>query len=190
MKDFNFKSLRDNITPMVIYLDNDKGALSLRFNSANIPGLLSQVKNKWAAFSPNQQFTYSFMDDDFDALYRSEQRTGQLFIAFTALAILIACLGLFGLAAYATEQRTKEIGIRKVLGASISGIVRMLSGDFIKLVCIAILIATPLAWWGSQKWLQSYAYSQAISWWIVAMAGLGAILIAFITVSFQAIKQH
>jgi len=129
------------------------------------------------------------MDDDFDAIYRSEQRTGGIFIAFTTLAIIIACLGLFGLVAYATEQRTKEIGIRKVLGASVSGIVGMLSRDFIKLVCIAIIVASPFAWWAMQKWfLQGFAYRQDISWWILAAAGSGAIAIAFVTVSFQAVK--
>jgi putative ABC transport system permease protein len=188
MKDFNFKSLRDNITPMVFQLNEDRGALSIRLNSSNIPALLAQVKSKWSALSPNQQFSYSFMDDDFDSIYRSEQRIWKIFIIFTSLAIIIACLGLFGLAAYATEQRTKEIGIRKVLGAGVSTIVGMLSKDFVKLVCIAILIASPLAWVAMHKWLQGFAYRQSISWWIIALAGLGAVLIAFITVSFQAIK--
>jgi putative ABC transport system permease protein len=189
VKDFNFKSLRDNITPMVLMFNEDRGALSIHFTSANIPSLIAQVKNKWTALSPNQQFDYSFMDKEFDAIYRTEQRIGTIFIAFTSLAIIIACLGLFGLAAYATEQRTKEIGIRKVLGASISTIVGMLSKDFIKLVLIAIIIASPLAWLAMQKWfLQGFAYRQNISWWILAIAGLGAIAIAFVTVSFQAVK--
>jgi putative ABC transport system permease protein len=113
---------------------------------------------------------------------------GKIFVTFTSLAILIACLGLFGLAAYAAEQRTKEIGIRKVLGASVITIVRMLSIDFIKLVIISILIASPLAWFVMQKWLQGFAYRQDIHWWVFAIAGLGAILIAFITISFQSIK--
>lgn len=189
MKDFNFTSLRNNISPMVIYMDNDKGAMAVSFNTTDIPALLSQIKNKWASFAPSQQFNYSFMDKDFEAVYRSEQRLGQIFIVFTALAIIIACLGLFGLAAYATEQRVKEIGIRKVLGASISAIVSILSVDFIKLVCIAIVIASPLAWLAMQKWfLQGFAYRQDISPWVIALAGTGAILICFITVSFQALK--
>jgi len=189
MKDFNFKSLRENITPMFIYLEENRSSLSIRFNSANIPALLDQVKEKWGSLSPNQQFNYSFMDQDFDALYRSEQRIGTIFIAFTSLAIIIACLGLFGLAAYATEQRTKEIGIRKILGANISTIVGMLTKDFIKLVLIAIVLAVPLAWWAMNKWfLQGFAYRQDIQWWILALSGIGAILIAFVTVSFQAIK--
>jgi len=150
--------------------------------------LLAQVKSKWKDLSPNQQFNYSFMDEDFDSLYRSEQRIGTIFVSFTSLAIVIACLGLFGLAAYAAEQRTKEIGIRKVLGANISTIVSMLSKDFIKLVIIAIVIASPLAWWAMHNWLQSFAYRQNIQWWVLALAGATAILIAFITISFQSVK--
>jgi len=188
MKDFNFKSLRDNVPPLLFNLTPNMGVLSIRIKTADIPALLAQVKGKWKDVSPNQQFNYSFMDQEFDALYRSEQRMGAISIAFTSLAIIIACLGLFGLAAYAAEQRTKEIGIRKVLGANVSTIVSMLSRDFIKLVLISIIIATPLAWWAMQKWLQSFAYRENIQWWVIAVAGFGAILIAFITISFQSIK--
>jgi len=188
MKDFNFKSLRDNVPPLLFNLTHNMGVLSVRINTADIPGLLAQVKSKWKDVSPNQQFNYSFMDQEFDALYRSEQRMGAISIAFTSLAIIIACLGLFGLAAYAAEQRTKEIGIRKVLGANVSTIVNMLSRDFIKLVLISIIIAAPLAWWVMQKWLQSFAYRQNIQWWVPALAAVSAILIAFITISFQSIK--
>jgi putative ABC transport system permease protein len=162
--------------------------LSIRLKSNNIPQLISQVEARYKALAPGQQFNYSFMDNDFDALYRSEQRMGQIFITFTSLAIIIACLGLFGLAAYAAEQRTKEIGIRKVLGASVSAIVGMLSKDFILLVFISIAIATPLAWWAMHNWLQGFAYRQNIQWWVVALAGVGAIVIAFITISFQSVK--
>jgi putative ABC transport system permease protein len=188
VKDFNFKSLRENITPMLLVYEENNGSLSINFKSANIPSLIAEVKNKWAALAPNQQFTYSFMDKDFDRLYRTEQRIGTIFIAFTSFAIIIACLGLFGLAAYATEQRTKEIGIRKVLGASLSGIVSMLSVDFIKLVVIAIVISSPLAWWAMNKWLQGFAYRMDVQWWVFVLAGAGAIMIAFITISFQSIK--
>lgn len=189
IKDFNFKSLRENVTPLVLFDSEDTGALSIRINSANIPALLAQVKDKWRAVSPNLQISYSFMDEDFDNNYRTEQRIGQIAISFTSLAIIIACLGLFGLAAYAAEQRTKEIGIRKVLGASISGLVGMLSKDFIMLVLIAILISSPLAWWFMTRWfLQSFAYHQPFQWWVVMLAGVSAVLIAFITISFQSIK--
>jgi putative ABC transport system permease protein len=188
IKNFNFKSLRNNVTPLVLLLNDDRGALSIRIKSANVPMVLSQVKNLWKGRSPNQVLNYSFMDDDFDALYRSERRTGKIAVVFTSLAILIACLGLFGLAAYATEQRTKEIGIRKVLGANVSTIVGMLSKDFILLVLVSIMVASPFAYYFMYKWLQGFAYHQNIQWWIIAVAGIGAMLIAFVTISFQAIK--
>ncbi|MES2110994.1 MAG: ABC transporter permease [Bacteroidota bacterium] len=189
MKDFNFKSLRENVPPLAIYFAPTRtGTMSIRINTADIAGLVAQVKSKWKDISLNQVFNYSFMDKDFDAIYRSEQRMGTISIAFTSLAIIIACLGLFGLAAYAAEQRTKEIGIRKVLGANVSVIVGMLSKDFIKLVIISIVIAAPIAWWAMEKWLQSFAYRQNVQWWVVALAGSGAIIIAFITISFQSVR--
>src|SRR5678815_1988851 len=160
----------------------------MRINTKNIPALISQVENKWKSKAPGQPFSYSFLDEDFNKMYNAEQRTGKLFITFAVFAIFIACLGLFGLVTYAAEQRTKEIGIRKVLGANISGIVTMLSKDFAKLVLIASLIAFPLAWWAMNKWLQSFAYRINISWWIFVVAAIAAIVIALITVSFQAIK--
>ncbi len=188
LKDFNFASLRDNITPVVMFLQNDKGALSIRFKTKNVKSLIAQVNKVWASLSPDQQLEYSFMDQDFNAAYKTENRTGGLFLSFTALAILIACLGLFSLAAYAAEQRTKEIGIRKVLGASITTITTMLSTDFIRLVAIAILIAAPLAWFAMQQWLQGFAYRQDIQWWVFALAGVIALIISFATIGFQSIK--
>jgi len=188
IKDFHFSSLRDNISPVTLYLEENNGALSVRVHTKNIPALLTQIEGKWRSLAPNQHFAYSFMDQDFEAAYRSEQRVGKIFVVFTSLAIAIACLGLFGLAAYAAEQRTKEIGIRKVLGADVSVIVAMLTKDFIKLVFIAILISSPLAWFFMQKWLQGFAYRVNFQWWIVVLAGAGALLIAFLTISFQSIK--
>ncbi|MEO6977162.1 MAG: FtsX-like permease family protein, partial [Mucilaginibacter sp.] len=188
MKNFNYRSLKDNITPLMFNMDEDRGAVTVRVKSSNIPAIIQQIKNKYNSFSPTQAFAYSFMDEDFDAIYRAEQRIGTISVAFTSLAVVIACLGLFGLAAYAAEQRIKEIGIRKVLGASISTIVGMLSKDFIKLVLISIVIATPLAWWAMHSWLQGFAYRQNVQWWVLALAGGGAILIAFVTISFQSIK--
>ncbi|SDT29720.1 putative ABC transport system permease protein [Mucilaginibacter mallensis] len=188
VKDFHYSSLRDEIKPLALVYNEDKGSITARVSTANLPALMSQIQDKWKDLSPNNQFTWSFMDQDFDATYRSEQRIGTIFISFTALAIAIACLGLFGLAAYAAEQRNKEIGIRKVLGASVSTIVSMLSMDFIKLVFIAILISSPLAWWAMNKWLQDFAYRINIQWWIIALAGFTAIFIAFITISFQSIR--
>lgn len=188
VKDFNFESLRSEISPLALTYAEDNGAINVRLHTSNLSGLMTQIENKWKEFSPNQQFSYSFMDADFDSTYRTEHRVGTLFISFSTLAILIACLGLFGLAAYAAEQRNKEIGIRKVLGATVSGIVGMLSMDFIKLVLIAIVIASPLAWWVMSRWLQDFAYRTEMHWWILAIAGITAILIAFFTISFQSIK--
>jgi putative ABC transport system permease protein len=189
VKDFNFESLRDRISPLALVYSPDNGAITVRMHTSDLTGLMAKIESKWKELSPNQQFSYSFMDQDFDATYRTEQRTATLFVSFSTLAIVIACLGLFGLAAYAAEQRTKEIGIRKVLGASVSGIVGMLSMDFIKLVVISILIASPLAWWFMNKWfLQDFAYRETIRWWIIAIAGAMSILIAFVTISFQSIK--
>jgi putative ABC transport system permease protein len=189
VRDFNFHSLRKNVTPLVLHYQENPGALSVRIHAgANIPAVMAEIRNKWKSMLPAQEFSYSFMEGDFDALYRTEQRMGQLFIVFTSFAILIACLGLFGLAAYAAEQRNKEIGIRKVLGAGVPTIVGMLSKDFIKLVLIAILIASPLAWMVMRNWLLGFAYREEMRWGVFALAGLAAVLIAFITISFQSIK--
>ncbi|GAA3994358.1 ABC transporter permease [Mucilaginibacter dorajii] len=188
IKDFNFSSLKDNIGPVVLMYGRDQGALSVKVNTANITTLMGLIKNKWKAIAPNREFNYSFMDQDFDATYRAEQRMGTIAIVFTSLAIIIACLGLFGLAAYAAEQRGKEIGIRKVLGAEVSTIVAMLSKEFMKLVLISIVFATPLAWLAMNQWLQSFAYRQNIQWWVLALSAFLAIFIAFVTISFQSIK--
>lgn len=189
VKDFNFSSLRDNITPLVLVMRRDWFvSLSVRLNTGNLPALMQQIENKWRALVPGQQFEYSFMDDDFTALYDNEQRMGKLFMIFTTLAIIIACLGLFGLAAYSAEQRNREIGIRKVLGAGVTTLVAMLSKDFVKLVLIAIAIATPLAWLIMQKWLQGFAYRTNIQWWVFVFTGMGALVIAFATISFQSVK--
>jgi putative ABC transport system permease protein len=189
VRDFNFSSLRDNITPLMLVMNHDwLVSISVRINTRRLPDLIKQIENKWKALVPNQHFEYSFMDDDFNALYNNEQRMGKVFVLFTTLAIIIACLGLFGLAAYAAEQRNREIGIRKVLGARVSTLVAMLSKDFIKLVIISILIAAPLAWLVMQKWLQGFAYRQNIQWWVLVSAGLGAIVIAFVTISYQSVK--
>lgn len=138
LKDFYFKSLRDNITPIVMKLADNNDALSVRVNANNLTPFVSKIESKWNALLPQQHFEYSFMDEDFNAAYKFEHRTSKIFLVFTFFAIIIACLGLFGLAAYAAEQSTREIGIRKVLGADVSALVAMLSKDFIKLVLISI----------------------------------------------------
>ncbi|MGN6397037.1 MAG: ABC transporter permease [Mucilaginibacter sp.] len=188
VKDFNYSSLRDVISPMVLVLGNNNNSLSIKVSTVNLPSLMRQITDKWKSLSPGVQMNFSFMDQDFEASYRTEQRAGTIFILFTSLAIVIACLGLFGLAAYAAEQRTKEIGIRKILGASVSAITGMLSYDFIKLVLIAILIALPAGWYSMTKWLQSFAYRENIHWWVPLLAGFAAVFIALITVSYQSVK--
>ncbi|MEO8765382.1 MAG: ABC transporter permease [Ginsengibacter sp.] len=188
VKDFNYNSMHEKVGPLVIEYGPYSGNIALQINTKNISSLISQVENKWNSMSPGQPFSYTFMDNDFDHLYNADQRTSKLFMTFAVFAIFIACLGLFGLVTYAAEQRTKEIGIRKVLGAGISGIVAMLLKDFAKLIMIASLISFPVAWWMMNKWLQSFAYRIGISWWVFILAAVFAIVIALITVSFQAIK--
>ena len=188
VKDFNFSSMHDKVGPLIIELGENYGRIAMRINTKNIPALISEVENKWNSMGPGQPFSYSFLDADFNKIYNADQRTGKLFITFAMFAIFIACLGLFGLVTYAAEQRIKEIGVRKVLGASVGEIVTMISKDFVKLVLIAFVIAFPVAWWMMNKWLQSFAYRINISWWVFALAGLLTIAIALITVSFQAIK--
>lgn len=188
IKNFNFSSLRDVITPLALKLGKDNSNISVRINAANTNGVIDQIKNKWQSMAAGQPFNYSFMDEDFNRLYTTEQRTGKIFITFAVLAILIASLGLFGLITYAAEQRVKEIGIRKVLGASVGHIAGMLSKDFLKLVLLSSAISFPLAWWAMHKWLQDFAYRVSISWWVFAVAGLLALFIALATISFQAIK--
>jgi putative ABC transport system permease protein len=188
VKDFNFSSLRDVISPMVLVLGKNNNSLSVKVSTTNLPSLMKQITDKWKSLSPGVQMNFSFMDQDFEASYRTEQRVGTIFIVFTTLAIIIACLGLFGLAAYAAEQRTKEIGVRKILGASIGAITGMLSFDFIKLVFISILIALPAGWYVMNKWLQSFVYRDSIHWWMLALAGFAAVFMALITVSYQSVK--
>jgi putative ABC transport system permease protein len=190
VKNFNFSSLRDNIQPLAFVdnLDEDANLMAVRAQTDNWPALLSQLKTQWAAMAPNRTFEFSFMDNDFDGLYRSEQRMGQLSILFSTLAILIACLGLFGLAAYAAEQRTSEISIRKILGASVPGIVGLLSRDFGRLIALSILIASPLAWLGMDQWLQNFAYRTAISPWLFVLAAGIVLLIAAATTVYQSVR--
>ena len=188
VKNFHFESLRRNIGALSLVLSPQSGAVSFRLSGTDVPALLRQIEAKWKQFAPGQPFSYSFLQDSFDQMYRAEQRVGTVVLLFSVLAILIACLGLFGLAAFMAEQRTKEIGVRKVLGASVPNIVGLLSKDFLKLVVIAIVIASPLAWYAMNSWLKDFAYKIDIEWWVFALAGTLAVAIALLTVSFQSIK--
>jgi putative ABC transport system permease protein len=188
VKNFNFSSLREVISPLALKLHHSYGSIAVRIHGENIPGLVEQVRSKWKTMAPGQPFDFAFMDEEFNNLYGTEQRMGKLFVSFAVLAIVIACLGLFGLVTYAAEQRTREIGVRKVLGANTSNIVTMISKDFLKLVLLAALLAFPLSWWAMNRWLQDFAYRINISWWVFLIAGILALLIAVVTVSYQAFK--
>jgi putative ABC transport system permease protein len=189
VKDFNFNSLREVVSPLAFFLQRDNSRIALRVSTDHVERLVAQAEDNWRKMGPGQPFSYSFMDDDFNSLYRSEQRMGGISLSFSLLAIFIACLGLFGLAAYAAEQRTREIGIRKVLGASVTGIIAMLSKDFLVLVLIAALIAFPLSWWAMYRWLQDYAYRINIGWEVFVLAGILAVGIALLSVGLQALRS-
>ncbi|MDP4148197.1 MAG: ABC transporter permease [Bacteroidota bacterium] len=188
VKDFNFNSLHQAVTPLAIGLSDQYQTLALRAHGKDLRQVVTALEEKWKALAPGQPFNYTFLDEDFNNTYKAEQETGKLFVTFAIFAIFIGCLGLFGLVTYAAEQRTKEIGVRKVLGASVTGIVAMLSADFAKLLLISSLVAFPLAWWLMTRWLQNFAYRTTIDWWIFALAALIATLIALVTVSLKAIK--
>jgi putative ABC transport system permease protein len=188
IRNFNFSSLRDLITPLALRLGKNNNNISVRIGVSNTPAVISVIKSIWKQMASSQPFDYSFMDDQFNKQYTSEEQVGRISITFAILAIAIACLGLFGLVTYAAEQRTKEIGIRKVLGANVPNIVSMIIRDFLKLVIIASVIAFPIASWGMKKWLQNFAYRVDIAWWIFLIAALVAIIITLVTISFQAIK--
>ena len=188
VKNFHYESLRQNIGPLCMKLGRSTMAMAFKINTQDIPALVNKVKTTWKTLAPEMPFRYSFLDENFDEMYRTEQRVGKVALIFACLTIFIACLGLFGLVTYISEQRTKEVGIRKVLGASVSNITTLLTKDFIQLVLLAIVIASPLAWWAMHKWLQDFVYRIDISGWVFVLAGFMALLIALLTVSFQAIK--
>ena len=189
IKNFNFQSLHQDIKPLSIRVEPENfHIISMKVAAANLPATIAAVEKKWKAAIPNRPFSYFFVDEAFDRQYRAEERFGNLFLDFAILAIFISCLGLLGLASYSTTQRTKEIGIRKVMGASVGSITGLLSKDFLKLVLVAIVIALPVAWFAMNRWLQDFAYRSTIPWWIFLVTGIIATLIALITISFQAIK--
>jgi putative ABC transport system permease protein len=188
VKNFHFASLRESIGPLGLILNKNNGLVSFKVTAANIPSILKKAEANWKTMASGMPFSYQFLDEGFDEMYRAEQRVGKIALIFAMLAIFIACLGLFGLATFVAEQRTKEIGIRKILGASVQGIITLLSKDFLKLVIIAFVIAVPLAWYFMAKWLEDFAYRINIGWWVFAIAGTIAFLIAMATISFQAIK--
>lgn len=191
VKDFHFESLHRPIEAFAFERPSspDYNYIIAHANAGvDIPALMHSIEKTWQKLVPGEPFEYTFLDDDFQKNYKTDRQMAGLIGSFTAIAILISCLGLFGLAAFAAERRTKEIGIRKVLGASVAGITGLLAKDFLKLVAIAIIIASPLAWWGLTKWLQDFEYGITMEWWMFAMAGTLALIVAFLTVAGQAIK--
>jgi putative ABC transport system permease protein len=189
VKDFHFASMKEKIGPAIFYYSkNNFNTIFIKTTGRDAPKAIAAAQNQFKQYNGEYPFGYAFLDDTFNKLYRSEQREGTLFNYFAGIAILISCLGLLGLAAYTAQVRTREIGVRKVLGASVTRIIGLLAQDFIQLVFIAIIIATPLAWYAMNNWLKGFAYRITISAWVFVWAGLIAIVIAFITISFQSIK--
>ncbi|MEZ4988838.1 MAG: ABC transporter permease [Saprospiraceae bacterium] len=188
VENFHWASMRENIGALCMVLQPSNGLISFRYDASETDAVLTELERQWRAMAPDQPFSYRFMDESFAQMYQAEQRVGRIAGIFALLSVFVSCLGLFGLASYATEQRTKEIGIRKVLGASVAGIVSLLSKDFLKLVGVALLIAIPLAFYGMKQWLADFAYRIPMDWGLFVLAGIAVLLIAFFTISIQSVK--
>jgi putative ABC transport system permease protein len=189
VKDFHFRSFHEAIGPLVIFLDKRMPqVMFVKIEDENMKSTIDQLQSLWKQRVPHRPFEYHFLDEDYDALYRAEERTAGVFTTFSSLAILLACLGLFALSAFELVKRTKEIGIRKVLGASVTNIVGLLAKDFLKLIIIAMVIAFPVAWIVTNKWLEDFTYRVSIGWWMFAIAAALVLFIAIFTISVQAIK--
>jgi putative ABC transport system permease protein len=188
VKDFNFESLHKPVEALLIEYAMNGNRLSLKIDARHSDEAINHLQKVWRSSVPDIPLEYAFVDESVAKQYGDEQKMEGIFYGFAALSLLIACLGLFGLSIFVVERKIKEIGIRKVLGASISGIVGLLSADFLKLVLVAGIIASPLAWYFMSQWLQDFAYRINIGWWVFAVAGVTALLIALVTISFKAIK--
>jgi putative ABC transport system permease protein len=194
MSDFHFESLHQQIAPLILIMPSVPPGqtfynyISIKIAANNIPAALATIKNTWQKYLPDLPYQYTFLDENFSKLYESEERQETIFTVFACISIFIACLGLFGLSAFAISQRVKEIGVRKVLGANVSTIVALLSKEFVMLVLIAAPFAFGIAWYAMHEWLQDFAYRINIQWWVFVVAALAALFIALATVSFQAIK--
>jgi putative ABC transport system permease protein len=189
IRDFHFKSLHSELEPLFLYMrDSTSNYLAVKLNTTGISGSVDYIQRLWNKMVPNSPFEYFFYDNFYDQLYKKEALFGKIIFIFSTIAILIACMGLFGLAAFFSEKRTKEIGIRKVNGATITEIMTMLNKEFVKWVSIAFIIATPIAWYAMHKWLQTFAYKTELSWWVFGLAGIIALTIALLTVSWQSLR--
>jgi putative ABC transport system permease protein len=189
INDFHIRSLHNQIEPLVLVVKK-QGAdhMLVRVQGQYVQAALGYIKDTFASVNPGQPFEYAFLDQSFAKQYKSDERRGVLFLTFSCVAILIACIGLFGLATFTAEQRTREIGVRKVLGASVASVVTLLSADFLKLVMIAIVVAAPIGWYLMDTWLQGFAYKIDMAWWVFVLAGTVSIFIALLTVSFQSVR--
>lgn len=189
VRDFHFTSLHESIRGVVIRLAPHGGYyLAVRIRPDDVPGTIAFLRERMEAYQPHYPFTYRFLDEDFERLYAQEERLGQIYGYFTLFALFVACLGLFGLASFVTEQRTKEIGVRKVMGASVTSIVVLLSKEFTRLVLVAAVVAFPLSYAAMTRWLESFAYRVDVHWYVFALAGLVALVVAWATVSYQSIR--
>ncbi|HJP63796.1 MAG TPA: FtsX-like permease family protein, partial [Mucilaginibacter sp.] len=188
IKDFNFQSMHYAIKPLVLFPEVRGRNLLVKINGNDIPKTIAFIQSKWASLVPSIPFTYHFLDDDYNKLYNAELRLGTVMDVFSAIAIVLACLGLFGLSSYSIQQRMKEVTIRKVLGASVSNLTFILSKNFIRLSLIAIVVALPVTWYAMHKWLQGFNYRISMEWWMFAIAGCAIVAVVFITVSFQSLK--
>jgi len=189
VKDFNFKPIQQPIEPLVLVLNRWGGFVFVRTGPAGTEATIHSLAKICHELNPNFPFDYDFLDQDLANLYRGEQKIGSLFNVFAVLAIFISCLGLYGLSAFIAEQRTREIGVRKVLGASVFNIVYLLSSNFTKVVLVAILIAIPISWWAANSWLQAFAYHINIGWGVFVVASFIALFIAWCTMSFESVKS-
>jgi putative ABC transport system permease protein len=187
MKNFNFESFKAQVRPLAILAVTTDRTLLVRY-SGSAKDVVEQVEATWKKLAPGERLQYSFLDDNFDELFRAEQRMGDIFTVFSGLAIFIASLGLFALAAFTSEQRSKEIGIRKVMGASVFGITMLLSKEFTRLVLFAFVPAAAAGWYVAQKWLEGFAYRIEVSPWTIFLSGFGALVLAWLTVSYQSIR--
>ncbi|SHG56803.1 ABC transporter permease [Flagellimonas flava] len=188
VKDFHFSPFREDIEALSLHLNNFSESMAIKLRTADFQTAISGVEDIWSRLAPGQPFDYYFMEDSFNKTYKAEQRLGRIFFIFTTLSILIACLGLFGLAAFNAEKRTKEIGVRKVMGATVGQITYRLSADFLKLVGVAIIISLPVGWYAMNKWLEDFSYRIEVKWWVLVLAAILAVVISLLTVSYQSIK--
>ncbi|MBO0321073.1 ABC transporter permease [Muricauda sp. CAU 1633] len=188
VKNFHYESLRENIGSLGLFFGGTSGSLAVKLNPGDFSTTIADIEGIWNKFAPGQPFSYDFMDDSFNTTYEAEQRLGKIFVVFTILSILIACLGLFGLAAFNAQKRTKEIGVRKVLGATVGQITFRLTTDFLKMVGVAILISMPIGWFAMNKWLEDFSYRIEIGWWVFVLAAILAVGVAILTVGYQSIR--